>query len=202
MGEGSDAQHEGYCRRWSGARGGVVEGVPGLVQHHERAKAWRGDDDGRRFRAQVRSFGRRCRSLPHGCIVRTAGVRRLATDLRARRRSRRLFAFRVITVVRGSLRRGRLTRHRAQRPADRKAGDREQQHERDSVTPSHGSSIPRWRPVTRLSHDSCLCCSGTSVQGPHSAVLLSRRALPITDTELNVIAALATIGLSSTPSHG
>ena len=74
--------------------------------------------------------------------------------------------------------------------------------ERDSVTPSHGSSIPRWRSVTRLSHGSWPRGSSATVQGPHRAARLSRKALPITDTELNVIAALAIIGLSSTPSHG
>jgi hypothetical protein len=36
----------------------------------------------------------------------------------------------------------------------------------------------------------------------HNVARLSRKALPITETELNVIAALAIIGLSSSPSHG
>jgi hypothetical protein len=37
---------------------------------------------------------------------------------------------------------------------------------------------------------------------PYKAWRLSRRALPMTDTELNVIAALAMIGLSSSPNAG
>ena len=43
------------------------------------------------------------------------------------------------------------------------------------------------------------------VAAPHihqSAALRSRNAFPITETELNVMAALAIIGLSNTPSHG
>ena len=36
----------------------------------------------------------------------------------------------------------------------------------------------------------------------HSWVLLKRKAFPMTDTELNVMAALAMMGLSSTPNHG
>ena len=55
-------------------------------------------------------------------------------------------------------------------------------------------------------------CRRTDESGPkktkrdpqthQSATRRSRRALPITETELKVIAALAIIGLSSTPSHG
>jgi hypothetical protein len=37
---------------------------------------------------------------------------------------------------------------------------------------------------------------------PHNAILLSRRAFAITDTELNVIAALAIMGLSTIPKYG
>ena len=37
---------------------------------------------------------------------------------------------------------------------------------------------------------------------PHSCTRRSRRALPMTDTELKVIAALAIIGLSSRPKNG
>ena len=36
----------------------------------------------------------------------------------------------------------------------------------------------------------------------HNDAFLSRSALPMTETELNVMAALAIIGLSSRPSHG
>ncbi len=38
--------------------------------------------------------------------------------------------------------------------------------------------------------------------GDHNSARLSRRALEITDTELNVIAALAIIGLSTSPKNG
>jgi hypothetical protein len=41
-----------------------------------------------------------------------------------------------------------------------------------------------------------------SIPVPHSATFLSRSALPMTDTELNVIAALAIIGLSRRPNTG
>jgi hypothetical protein len=41
-----------------------------------------------------------------------------------------------------------------------------------------------------------------SLRENHSASLRSRRALMITDTELNVIAALAIIGLSRMPKNG
>ena len=37
---------------------------------------------------------------------------------------------------------------------------------------------------------------------PYSEIRLNRKALPMTDTELNVIAALAIIGLSSSPMNG
>ncbi len=43
---------------------------------------------------------------------------------------------------------------------------------------------------------------GVSVKIDHSASFLNRSALAITETELNVIAALAIIGLSSTPKTG
>src|SRR5260221_7153270 len=39
-------------------------------------------------------------------------------------------------------------------------------------------------------------------QNPHNSTRRSRSAFAITDTELKLIAALAIIGLSSTPSHG
>ena len=42
----------------------------------------------------------------------------------------------------------------------------------------------------------------TSIHTLYSSTLRSRSALPITDTELKVMAALAIIGLSSTPNHG
>ena len=38
--------------------------------------------------------------------------------------------------------------------------------------------------------------------GHHSAVRRRRNAFPITETELKLIAALASMGLSSTPNHG
>ncbi len=41
-----------------------------------------------------------------------------------------------------------------------------------------------------------------TMQIDHSASFLSRSALAITETELNVIAALATMGLSSSPKNG
>ncbi len=44
--------------------------------------------------------------------------------------------------------------------------------------------------------------SATRSRWHYSAVRLSRSALPITDTELNVMAALAIIGLSSSPKKG
>jgi hypothetical protein len=46
------------------------------------------------------------------------------------------------------------------------------------------------------SHDS------TSIHTPYSSTPRSLNALPITDTELNVIAALAIIGLSNRPNQG
>ena len=42
----------------------------------------------------------------------------------------------------------------------------------------------------------------TTVVEPHNDAFLSRSALPMTEIELNVMAALAIIGLSSRPSHG
>jgi len=39
-------------------------------------------------------------------------------------------------------------------------------------------------------------------QGPHTRARLSRKALPITETELKLIAAAAIIGLSRIPNHG
>ena len=41
-----------------------------------------------------------------------------------------------------------------------------------------------------------------SIPVPYSSTRRSLRAFPITDTELNVMAALAIIGLSSSPNHG
>src|SRR5271163_3819981 len=43
---------------------------------------------------------------------------------------------------------------------------------------------------------------GVTMQIDHSASFLSRSALAITETELKVIAALATMGLSSRPKNG
>ena len=43
---------------------------------------------------------------------------------------------------------------------------------------------------------------GMTMQIDHSASFLSRSAFAITDTELNVIAALAMMGLSSSPKNG
>lgn len=43
---------------------------------------------------------------------------------------------------------------------------------------------------------------GTSIQGAYSPIRRSLKALPMTDTELKVMAALAIIGLSSRPNHG
>lgn len=105
--EGSDAENEGSCSRRSGAlRDGVVEGAWGLVQHDELARTWGTDGARRRLRAQIRSLSGRCRNQPHRRIVHAAVMRRLPTELGARRRASRLVAFAVFAMVGGGLRRG------------------------------------------------------------------------------------------------
>jgi hypothetical protein len=93
-----------------------------------------------------------------------------------------------------------LARIRAERLAQRSRGrsppeDGYQQKARGaSIKAAHASSIARHEYLfsERLSHSA----------GVHNAARLSLSALPITETELNVIAALAIIGLRSSPNHG
>ena len=74
---------------------------------------------------------------------------------------------------------------RAQNPPHRQCGKDEQYHGSGRMSPAHGASIPR-----------------VFAPESHSDARRRRNALPMTETELNVIAALAIIGLSNTPSTG
>ena len=77
-------------------------------------------------------------------------------------------------------RRGRLARQHAEHPGNREDAQHGQHGDADGAqVPAHEFSIAR-----------------------HNAARLNRRALPITDTELKVMAALAMIGLSSSPKTG
>src|SRR5689334_4001732 len=83
--------------------------------------------------------------------------------------------------------------HRTDGSRHRQGGQDHQHDEADSMSPAHPSSIAR----------------GTSQERPqrgrgrvHREVRLRRSALPMTDTELKVIAALAIMGLSSNPRLG
>ena len=77
-------------------------------------------------------------------------------------------------------RRQGIAQHRAERPGYRKDAQYGQHDDADGAqVPTHDVSIPR-----------------------HSVTRRNRRAFPMTDTELKVIAALAIIGLSSSPKNG
>ena len=96
-----------------------------------------------------------------------------------------------IVMTRWSLGGGRIAHHRAHRPRDRQAGQNSEQDDGDAVSPTHGSSIPRLPEI-----------SASATKRPFQrAVRLNRNALPITEMELNVIAALAMIGLSKRPKN-
>ena len=90
--------------------------------------------------------------------------------------------------------RRRIAQHRAQRPRDRQRGQDGQHDDADGpLVQAHTPSIPRgWRPSP----------ISPRMSGIHSDTRLNRSALPMTETELNVIAALAIIGLSSSPNQG
>ena len=64
--------------------------------------------------------------------------------------------------------------------------------EQDNQQQAGGASI-------EADHGSSITCP---LQRSHNVARLRRSAFPITDTELNVMAALAIIGLSSRPNHG
>ncbi len=62
-----------------------------------------------------------------------------------------------------------------------------------------------WMLLTRELQDACATARAARPsprKTVHSRVLRNLSALPMTDTELAAIAALANIGLSSSPSHG
>ena len=141
--------------------------------------------------------GRPCRRrYAHGSVMVTAVVASCGAHQWTRRRSRSLLV--VAGLPRGMVRRGAggrggIAQHRAHHSRHRYGGQDDQQDEADAMSRTHGSSIAR----------------GASQEPPqrrggqcHRETRLRRSALPMTDTELNVIAALAIIGLSSSPNHG
>jgi hypothetical protein len=97
--------------------------------------------------------------------------------------------------------RGRSWRHThglAHRCQDRPA--REQHNQHDSRYPTHTT-----HPFSISRHQQLANAPGNPpgrFRTPHKSARLKRKALPITETELNVIAALAIIGLSSRPTKG
>ena len=87
-------------------------------------------------------------------------------------------------MTRRALRRG-IALERAQRARDWQDCQDDEYDPGDALLPAHLPSIPR-----------------AGERPNHSWARRRRSALPMTDTELNVMAALASIGLSSTPNHG
>src|SRR5687767_4067368 len=97
-------------------------------------------------------------------------------------------------VRRGASGSGGIAQHRAHRPRHRQSSQDGQHDDTDrSLCQAHGSSIPR-------AHSKAHSANGEVAF--HRETLLNRSALPMTETELNVIAALAIIGLSSSPNQG
>ena len=94
----------------------------------------------------------------------------------------------------------RLEAHRhASGEHGRRSGQRE--YRRESGQPlGQERHVPSIRPA-RATESSAGPPAGVHA-GHHNVCRLRRSALPMTDTELNVIAALAMIGLSSSPNAG
>ena len=202
MGAESDAQNDGRRRgRSSPGRRAVVEKCLRIADD-DGLDCGGADDDGRRFGRHVRSFRSGRRRLADCTVVRAAVVFRGAADLRSARWRCGVFALLARAMVTGRRARCRFAYHRAHGPRDRQAGQNSQENDGDAVSPLHGSSIPRlgsragWGPI----HGPHL--PGGNGGCAHNVAFLSLSALAMTETELKVMAALAIIGLSSSPKNG
>lgn len=90
---------------------------------------------------------------------------------------------------------GRTALYGAHTPSGRQSRQDNQNHETHGPFPTHLPSIARG------SHDAPHPTRART-RTAHRETRLSRSAFPMTDTELNVIAALAIIGLRSNPNQG
>ena len=98
--------------------------------------------------------------------------------------------------VRGRASRDTVAGDSAELTHNRRGADDRDEHERDDL-PEHSAST-----ITRFRRDQSAHSSNAPKGRVHNFTRRRRSALPMTDTELSVIAALAQIGLMSSPSTG
>ncbi len=101
--------------------------------------------------------------------------------------------FDMPTVLRGQVQADPERRSTRCHPSDQEGGGDQAMERPRHATNLHATSLPQSRRRVMRSD---------SPASTHSSVRRSRSALPITDTELKLIAALAIIGLSSRPKAG
>jgi hypothetical protein len=194
MTKGSDAENEGSCGgrscpRWSAVRECRFKNEQGSQRriNSSQCKWWRSHTG-----SSLHGSGAR---LSNDGVMSAAIVLGHAADLYIRGGTIGLLTLRAGAMMarRGSRGR-RFAQHRAYRPRHRQRGQDGQHDDTDrSLCQAHGSSIPRAHSRTHFANGEVAF---------HRETRLNRRALPMTDTELNVMAALAIIGLSSSPNQG
>ena len=192
--KGSDAENEGSCGgrscpRWSAVRERRFKNGQGPQRriNSGHCKWWRSHTG-----TSLHGSGAR---LSDDGVMGAAIVLRHAADLYISGGTIGLLTLRAGAMMARRRSRGsRFAQHRAYRPRHRQSSQDGQHDDTDrTLCQAHSSSIPRAHSRARFANGEVAF---------HRETRFNRRALPMTDTELNVMAALAIIGLSNRPKKG